>query len=157
MKKWVWPLIILLTLFCGAALADSANPVIASSAVANKTDLSIAYLSSVFGTVSGVLTGTSGQMLGKLMYQFNQGMLVVAGCWLAYSVLSIVLKTGLTGSFMSQEYKVPMVVLRIALGFGLLIPNPSTGYTVLQTIVMQVTVQGVKLADQVWEYGLDYM
>ncbi len=157
MKKWVWPLIILLTLFCGAALADSANPVIASSAVANKTDLSIAYLSSVFGTVSGVLTGTSGQMFGKLMYQFNQGMLVVAGCWLAYSVLSIVLKTGLTGSFMSQEYKVPMVVLRIALGFGLLIPNPSTGYTVLQTIVMQVTVQGVKLADQVWEYGLDYM
>jgi defect in organelle trafficking protein DotA len=157
MKKWVWPLIILLTLFCGAALADSANPVIASSAVANKTDLSIAYLSSVFGTVSGVLTGTSGQMLGKLMYQFNQGMLVVAGCWLAYSVLSIVLKTGLTGSFMSQEYKVPMVVLRIALGFGLLIPNPSTGYTVLQGIVMQVTVQGVKLADQVWEYGLDYM
>jgi defect in organelle trafficking protein DotA len=157
MKKWLWPALVLLTLFCGAAFADSSNPVIASTAVANKTDLSIAYLSSVFGTVSGVLTGTSGQMLGKLMLQFNQGMLVLAGCWLAYSILSIVLKTGLTGSFMSQEYKVPMVVLRIGLGFGLLIPNPSTGYTVLQGIVMQVTVQGVKLADQVWEYGLDYM
>ena len=58
---------------------------------------------------------------------------------------------------MQQDNKVPMILLRIALGFGLLIPNPSTGYTLLQGIVMQVTVQGVKLADQIWEYGLDYM
>jgi defect in organelle trafficking protein DotA len=156
MKKWFYTLWGLL-LFSASAFASSSDPQLYSDAVANKTDLSIAYLSSVFGTVSGVLNGTSGQMLGKLMYQFNQGMLVVAGCWLGFSVLSMVFKATLNGSFMQQDNKVPMILLRVALGFGLLIPNPSTGYTVLQGIIMQVTVQSVKLANQVWEYGLDYM
>ncbi len=157
MKKW-WSLLLLL-LFSGAAFAanNASSPTIYSEAVANKTDLSIAYLSQVFGTVSGVLTGTSGQMLGKLLYQFNIGLLVVAGCWLGFSVLTIVFKSATQGSFMSQDNKVALIFLRVALGFGLLIPSPSTGYTVLQGIVMQVVVQGVKLANQVWEYGLDYM
>ena len=62
MKKYLYSLFLLL-LFTGVAWADSSNPQLYSSAVADKTDLSIAYLSSVFGTVSGVLTGTSGQML----------------------------------------------------------------------------------------------
>ncbi len=157
MKKWLLPILLLLMLFSGAALADAAHPTITSVAVDNKTDLSIAYLSSVFGSVSGVLNGTSGQMFGKLMYQFNQGLLVVAGCWLGFTVLTMVFKSAISGSFMQQDNKVPLVLLRVAFGFGLLIPNPSTGYTLLQGIVMQVVVQGVKLADQVWDYGLDYM
>jgi defect-in-organelle-trafficking protein DotA len=157
--KTLWAgLGLFLLLFAGTALATT-NPGIVSDAVTNKTDISIAYLSSVFGTVSGVLTGTSGQMLGKLIYQFNQGMLVVAGLWLAFSVLQICFRSGMSGSFMQQQEgkSAPLIFLRVALGFGLLIPNPSTGYTLLQGIVMQVTVQGVKLADQVWEYGLDYL
>lgn len=151
-------LFLFLLIFAGAALAAT-NPGIVSDAVSGKTDISIAYLSSVFGTVTGVLTGTSGQMLGKLIYQFNQGMLVVAGCWLAFSTLQICFKSGMSGSFMQQQdgKSAPLICLRVALGFGFLIPNPSTGYTLLQGIVMQVTVQGVKLADQVWEYGLDYL
>lgn len=151
-------LFLFLLLFAGAALAAT-NPGLVSDAVSSKTDISIAYLSSVFGTVSGVLTGTSGQMLGKLIYQFNQGMLVVAGCWLAFTVLQISFKSGMSGSFMQQQdgKSAPLICLRVALGFGFLVPNPSTGYTLLQGIVMQVTVQGVKLADQVWEYGLDYL
>ncbi len=157
MKKWLLPTLLLLMLFSGAALADAANPSITSVAVAGKTDLSIAYLSSVFGSVTGVLNGTSGQMFGKLMYQFNQGLLVVAGCWLGFTVLTMVFKSAISGSFMQQDNKVPLILLRVAFGFGLLIPNPSTGYTLLQGIVMQVVVQGVKLADQVWDYGLDYM
>ncbi len=158
MKKYLYSIFLLL-LFTGVAWADSSNPQIYSSAVANKTDLSIAYLSSVFGTVSGVLNGTSGQMLGKLLYQFNQGILILSGCWLGFTVLGVVFKALPHGSFMQQDgaKSVHMVALRVALGFGLLIPSPSTGYTLLQGIVMQVVVQGVKLADQIWEYGLDYM
>lgn len=157
MKKWLPSLLLLLLFVADAVFADSSNPSISSVAVSGKTDLSIAYLSSVFGTISGVLVGTSGQMLGKLLGKFNEGILVTAGCWLAFSVGSMVFKSATTGSFMQQDNKVPMILLRVALGFGLLIPNPSTGYTLLQGIVMQVTVQGIKLADQVWEYGLDYM
>ncbi len=159
MKKYL--LALLLLLFTSLALASTpnqvSNPTISSQAVTEKTDLSIAALSSFFGTVSGVLAGTSGQMFGKLIYQFNQGLLVVAGCWLGFSGLGMVFKSAAHGSFMQQDNKIPLIALRISLGFGLLIPNPSTGYTLLQGIVMQVTVQGVKLADQIWEYGLDYL
>ncbi len=155
MKKWLAALLLLLV--AGAALASSSDPTIYSDSVANKTDLSIAALSSFFGSVTGVLAGTSGQMFGKLIYQFNQGLLVVAGCWLGFSCIGMVFKSAAHGSFMQQDNKIPLIMLRIALGFGFLIPNPSTGYTMLQGIVMQVAVQGVKLADQIWEYGLDYL
>lgn len=157
MKKWLSPLLFLLVLFSTLALADSSSPTISSVAVSGKTDLSIAFLSSIFGTVSGVLYGTSGQMMGKLLYQFNQGLLVVAGVWLGFTVLTMAFKTALSGSFMQQDNKVALILLRVCFGFSLLIPNPSTGYTLLQGIVMQVVVQGVKLADQVWEYSLDYI
>lgn len=160
MKKWLSVLFLLL-LVSGAAWADSSNPTISSLAVTQKTDVSVAYLSSVFGTVSGVLMGTSGQMMGKVLYQFNQGLLVVAGLWLGFTVLQMVFKTVTTGSFMQKDHHIALILVRIALGFSLLIPysptGASTGYTLLQGIVMQVTVQGVKLADQIWEYALDYL
>ncbi|MBS0352106.1 MAG: DotA/TraY family protein [Proteobacteria bacterium] len=152
LKKRYYSLFLLLFLaFSSGALADTI------SAVDNKTDLSIAYLSSFFGTVSGVLTGTSGQMFGKLMYQFNQGVLIVAACWLIFTTITVVFKAVAHGSFNQQDNKVIMIILRIALGFSLLICSPTTGYTPLQGIIMKVVVEGVKLADQIWDYGLDYM
>lgn len=156
MKKWCYSLLFFL-LISAPALAASDPGSITSTAVANKTDLSIAYLSSIFGTVSGVLTGTSGQMLGTMMLIFNQGILILAAFWLGFSVLSMVFKGVAHGTFTQKDNNVPLFFLRIAIGFGLLIPNPSTGYTLLQGIIMKIAVQGITLADQVWEYSLDYM
>ena len=117
------------------------------------------------GTFGGqrkvMLTGTSGQMMGKVLYQFNQGLLVIAGLWLGFTVLQMVFKIVTTGQFMNKDHSVAHILLRVALGFAMLIPysptGTTTGYTLLQGIVMQVTVQGVKLADQIWEYALDYL
>lgn len=136
-------------------LADTAQ--ITSTAVDNHTDLSIAFLAQVFGTVGDVLHGTSGQMLGQLFYKFNIGILVVAGLWLGYTVVTIVLKSATDGSFMGANKNVAVTFLKIALGVGLLVPNPTTGYSIFQNVVMQVVVEGVALADQTWNYGLDYL
>lgn len=146
---------LILFLVSGVVLADS--PQITSGAVTNHTDLSISFLAQIFGTVGNVLHGTSGQMLGQLFYKLNQGILVVAGIWLAYTTLTIVLRAAHEGSFMGANKNVAIVFLKIALGIGLLIPNPATGYSIFQDVVMKVVIQGVALADQTWSYGLDYI
>lgn len=129
----------------------------AAPEVAGHTDLSLNYLSQIFGTVGNVLQGSSGQMLGHLLYKFNEGIIVIAGMWLAYSIFTIAWRASSEGSFMGQNKSVPILFLRVALGFGLLIPNPSTGYNLLQDVVMKITVAGVGLADQTWDYALGYL
>lgn len=150
----LFPLLMLVTTV--ACAADSSTSITAT-AVTNHTDISVAYLAQVFGTVGNTLQGTTGQMLGQLFYKLNQGILVVAGLWLGYSVLTIVLKSAQEGSFMGANRNVAVILLKIALGLGLLVPNPTTGYSVFQDVVMKVVVEGVALADQTWRYGLTYV
>src|SRR3990167_9831596 len=96
-------------------------------------------------------------MLGMLFYKFNQGILVVAGFWLSYLVFTTFLKSAHEGSFISPNRNIVIILLRVALGFGLLLPNPVTGYSIFQDIVMKVVVSGVSLADETWDYGLEYL
>lgn len=128
-----------------------------NTAMNNHSDLSLSYLSQVFGTVGNVLHGTTGQMLGHLFLKLNEGIVIVAGLWLSYTIFTIVIRSAQEGSFMGANKNVALTFLKIAVGFSLLIPNPTTGYSLLQDIVMKVVVQGVGLADQTWEYGLDYV
>ncbi len=147
-----------LFLISGAAFADSAwNTTGLPTPVASHTDLSVAYLAQVFGTVGNSLQGTSGQMLGMLFSKLNEGIMVVAGFWLIYTVITIILRSAMDGSFMGQNKNVFWVVIRIAIAFAMLIPGPMTGYNIIQDIVMKVVVEGVSLADQTWNYGLGYI
>ena len=125
--------------------------------VKNYTDLSISYLSQLLGTVGNVLHGTSGQILGQLFYVFNTGILIAAGIWLCYTVLTVLLKSSQEGSFSGQNRNAAVIFLKIALGIAFLVPSPSTGYNVLQAVVAKVVVEGVNLADSVWNKALDYM
>lgn len=146
---------LILLLVSISAFAEAPN--ISSSAVDNHTDLSIAYLAQVFGTVGNSLHGTAGQMLGQLFYKFNIGILVVTGMWSGYTVITIALKSAMDGSFMGQNKNVAITLLKLAIGVVLVIPNPTTGYCLFQEIVMKVVVKGVALADETWSYGLDYI
>lgn len=130
----------------------------ASSLTPPMSDYSVAYLSQIFGTVGNVLQGSSGQILGKMFDVFNKGILVVAALWLGYSVITMVVQAAISGSLASQGGKsTGFVMLRIAFGFALIIPSSSTGYSLLQDIFMKVVVQGVGLADNVWDKALDYL
>lgn len=148
--------ILLLTSLSVFASGD-AGASLSSNAVTNNTDLSVAYLASVFGNVGSVLHGTSGQMLGHLFLKLNQGVLVVAGLWLGYSIFTIIVRSAMEGSFMGQNKNVALTFLKISLGIAFLVPSPSTGYSLLQTTIMKVVVEGVSLADATWEEGLSYI
>lgn len=147
---------IIVLFFSNFALADSIT-IFGSDAVDQHTDLSISYLSQLFGTVGNVLHGVSGQMMGMLFYKFNAAVLVVAGLWLSYTVFTLVLKAAHAGSFMGQQQNHLLVFVRIALGFAMLFPSPATGYSIFQDIVAKVVVYSVKLADETWDQALDYL
>lgn len=121
------------------------------------TDLSLKYLSQLFGNVSNILPGTGSDMMGHLFYALNQGILVVAGLWLTYTIFNILMQAGLEGGLHNPQRKTTMVLFRIAMGLALLVPSSTTGYSAIQDLMMKVVVEGVKLADETWSYALDYM
>ncbi|MCH9643281.1 MAG: DotA/TraY family protein [Gammaproteobacteria bacterium] len=150
----------LLLVLSSAVYADGSGvgASLASTAVGNHTDVSVAYLSSLFGSVGNVLQGSSGQMLGMMFLVLNKGILVLAGFWLAYTGVSIVMRSAHDGSMMNSPTKyIGLVFLRIALGVAMLVPNPATGYSLLQDGIMKVVVEGVSLADSTWSTGLNYI
>ena len=57
---------------------------------------------------------------------------------------------------MGREGKSGWGAIRAVLGVGLLVPG-TTGYSLIQVFVMWVVIQGVGLADTIWETGANYM
>ena len=139
-----------------AAPADISN-LVHTTFAPPATDYSVAYLSQIFGTVGTVLDGTSGQILGKIFGIFNKGVMVVAALWLGYTTIQVALKASQEGSFMGQNRNISVMMLRIALGFSLIIPSSATGYSMLQDIFMKIVIEGVGLADQTWNTALNYI
>lgn len=122
-------------------------------------DLSVSYLSMIFGTVGNTLqgVGSGGQMLGQLFMKFNQGVVVVAMIVLAYNGMLTAVRMAQEGQVITMNRNLAIASLRVALGLGVLLPFPSTGYNTLQDVMMKIIIQGVALANNTWDAGLDYI
>ena len=135
----------------------SGGPLVKPSFTPAATDLSVNYLGQIFGTVGTVLHGTSGQMLGKLFLVFNIGLLVLAGIFLVYTIIMTVINAAHEGEFMGKRFNSAWIATRTVLGLGLLVPSPTTGYSMVQVIVMWVVIQGAGFANMAWYSALTYL
>ena len=153
MKRFL--LTLMLLLFVSTGFADSAIHL--HTFTPGDGDLSVSFLGQIFGTVGTVLHGNSGQMLGAVFKVLNEGFVVVAGLWLFYTVLTVVLRSATEGSFLGQNKNTLFIFVRVAFGIGLLLPMPGSGYSAFQQVVMFVVEQGVGLANQTWDAALDYV
>lgn len=157
MIKRLLTLILLLSV-SGLALATSAyDDTLDPAAVHDYTDKSVYYLSQIFGTVGGVLTGQGSQMMGQIFYKLNWGIFLVSGIVVLYAVVLGAVRLASEGITIAQGKSSLFTLIKLAVGVSLVIPNSGTGYSLLQNLVMQVVVKGVGLADSVWNYGLDYL
>ena len=118
------------------------------------TDRSIAYLGQLFGSVGNVLHGSGGQLLSYVFVVFNLAIWVIAGAFVIYTTLTAVLNAAHEGEFMGKKMH-SMVPVRVVAGIAALLPK-FAGYSFIQLIVMWVVVQGVGLADNVWNSAIDY-
>jgi hypothetical protein len=120
------------------------------------TDPSYIFLGQLFGTVGPVLHGTSGQMLGTLFQYFNLGILVVAGIFLLWTTIKVLINASQEGSCMGKEVNAGFHIIRTVLGIGLLAPS-TAGYSIIQIIVMWAVLQGAGFANTAWDAALDYI
>lgn len=119
-------------------------------------DHSLQYLGQILGSPGGGVAGTSGNLLGQIFLILNYGLLLVASAFLTYATIKGVLETSTDGEFMGRQTKGTMLMMRLVIGTSALVPMAS-GYSVIQSIVMWVCVQGVGLADQAWDHVLTYL
>lgn len=125
------------------------NPEIYAPGTQDTEDLSIQYLSQVFGNVPGVLNGTS-SLLSQMFYVYNYGIFAVVGMIIAYLVVTTTLNTGAQGQFMGRRVQNPYWVwIRSFTGVSILIPSYN-GYSLIQVVLMWVAVQGVNLSNAIW-------
>lgn len=136
------------------ALAD--NNILDPDPLRNGTDMSINYLATIFGIVDGVLHGSGSQIMGHMFSIFNSGALFIGSIILGYTTIVGTLNTAHEGEFLGKKWSSIWIPIRSAIGIVLLLPR-ATGYSTLQVLVMWVIVQGVGLADSVWNTALDYL
>lgn len=119
------------------------------------SDLSVGYLSNIFGNVDGVLTSSGSQLLGAMFSIFNGAVLVLGGIVILYTLFVSTLNTAHEGEMLGKRWSSMWIPLRSVMGIALLIPKTS-GYSFIQIFMMWIAVMGVGAADSVWNRALDY-
>ncbi|MFU8797225.1 MAG: DotA/TraY family protein [Gammaproteobacteria bacterium] len=120
------------------------------------TDISMSYLSAIFGIVDGVLPGSGSQILGKMFGTFNAVILLLGGVVLMYILIVGTLNTAQEGEVMGKKWSSMWIPLRAALGVAFLVPKAS-GYSIIQIMMMWIVTQGIGAANNIWNTTLDYL
>lgn len=120
------------------------------------SDLSVSYLAAIFGNVNGVLHSGGSQILGKMFAVFNSGVLLLGALAVTYTLFVGTLRTAHEGETLGKNWSSIWIPLRTAIGIALLLPK-SSGYSAIQIFVMWVIVQGVGLADNMWDTVVNYL
>lgn len=146
-------LIFLLSFFPSLLMADTVSGG-TFTPVAN--DLSVQYLSNIFGAVDGVLHSAGSQIMGQIFGVFNAAILTLGGIIILYTLFVGTLKTAHEGEMLGRSWSSMWIPLRSVAGFALLVPKAS-GYSMIQIFIMWVIVQGVGAADTVWQTAVNYL
>lgn len=113
-------------------------------------DLSVYYLGLIFGQVNDVLLGEGNDLFGKIFSQFNVIVMALGVIVLVYTTVVSMVNTAQEGEMMGKKWSSAWIPFRSALGIGLLLPLPS-GYSLLQSLVMWIVLQGVGAANWLWQ------
>lgn len=120
-------------------------------------DMSVFYLSKIFGTVPGVpLLSSGGQtIIGSIFGVFNSGVLGISGMFLGYTTFKLVTETTMDGASMAKSATM-WTAARVGASTALLVPGAS-GYSLINTVVMWLVIQSIGLADATWNNALEFL
>lgn len=111
-------------------------------------DISLKIVGSIFG---GLLDSGGQDPLLNAIKIFNGCILILGGLLAGYTVLAGTMGTAHDGEMMGKKFSSVWIPIRYSIGTALLLPVVSGGYATIQALVMWLVVQGVGLADQVWD------
>ncbi len=124
----------------------------------NPSDFSLSLLERTFGAVGNVLHGQGNEIVGSMLGIFNAVWIIIIGLGVLFVVWDSIMHAAHSGEMMrGHGKKTAFTIIRIVIGFCLVVPSKTTGYSLAQDGVMWVVVQGVGLADKVTQKIHDYM
>lgn len=129
-------------------------PEIATAAVFTPppTDKSVSLLGIIFGTHMGpiYLGGPPNPALKHMFEIFNAVVISLGTIIISYIGLVSTVNTAQEGKAMGKKWNSIWIPLRATLGMVFIIPTPGSGYSIIQTSVMWLILQGIGAADSIW-------
>lgn len=111
-------------------------------------DISVKVINQIFG---GLINGGNDAFAGAIS-TFNAAVLIVGGILATYTLLAGTLGTAHDGEMLGKKFSSVWIPIRYALGTALVLPVIGNGgYCMMQQIVMWLVLQGIGLADSVWD------
>lgn len=132
------------------AHAQSTQSISSITSAANSgTDQSMALLTNVFGSIAtNPISGSgSASAIGQVLLTLNASVLVIGALWATYLFVAALIATGAEGEFMGQKRSSIWFTIRNGVGFTLLVPIPSLGYSFAQLLMLWATMMGVGIAN----------
>ncbi len=116
------------------------------------TDRSLQLLGDIFGPNVGsvALGGAAQPVLSAIMNQLNLIVVTIGMLIGGYVTVISVVNTAQEGTVMGKKFSAVWIPMRSILGLGLMIPEPGSGYSLIQATVMWVVINGIGAADTLW-------
>lgn len=119
------------------------------------SDDSVGLVTRIFGSVvDAVLPGAGGTMpqvdLGPMFMVFNAAVMAFGALLVTYGMVVGTMQTAHDGEVLGKRWSSVWVPIRSAAGMGAVIPLAS-GFSVIQMIVIWFALQGVGVANLVWD------
>lgn len=116
-------------------------------------DVSVRMLAAIFGQLveaAGYPSASGGDPMVGAIEAFNAGVLAIGGVLAAYTILAGTIGTAHDGEMLGKKFSSAYLPIRYSVGTALILPVVGGGYCVMQAIVMWLVIQGVGMADAVW-------
>lgn len=116
------------------------------------TDESVAILGTIFGNAVGdiYLGGVSNPVLYQMIEKLNFIIIAVGAVVISYVAVTSVIHTSHEGTILGKSWSALWIPLRSIIGMSMLVPTPTTGYSLIQVSVMWLILQGIGIADELW-------
>lgn len=110
-------------------------------------DVSVKVINQIFGS----LVNGGNDAFGSAISTFNSAILIVGGILATYTLLAGTLGTAHDGEMLGKKFSSVWIPIRYTLGTALVLPVLSGGYCIMQQMVIWLAMQGIGLADSVWD------
>lgn len=121
------------------------------------TDKSIELLGEIFGNIGNIVSGKPSPALQAVFDQLNWAILTISIIVLGYITIVSLVNTAQEGQVMGKKWSSAWIPVKSLLGILLMVPIAGSGYSFIQVAIMWIVVQGVGLADNIWDTILDYL
>lgn len=110
-------------------------------------DVSVKVVNQIFG---GLVNGGN-DAFGSAISTFNSAILIIGGILATYTILAGTIGTAHDGEMLGKKFSSVWIPIRYSLSTALVLPVLSGGYCIMQQIVIWLSMQGIGLADSVWD------